>query len=72
MTNGLGKTKAGPNTLAGMSAVTAQSGNTLAQVTDGGSISGTVHIVTTDGAGYVQLYINPSSSNQPQTIHRSR
>jgi hypothetical protein len=49
--DGLGKTKAGPNTLAGMSAVMAQSGSTLPQVSDGGSISGTVHIVTTDGAG---------------------
>jgi hypothetical protein len=51
MTDGLGKTKAGANTLAGMSAVMAQSGTTLAQVSDGGSISGTMHIVTTDGAG---------------------
>ncbi|KUJ09957.1 uncharacterized protein LY89DRAFT_267150 [Mollisia scopiformis] len=51
MTDGLGKTKAGPNTLAGMSAVMAQSGTTLAQVSNGGSISGTMHIVTTDGAG---------------------
>lgn len=50
MTDGLGKTKAGPNTLAGMSAVVAQSGSTLAQVSSGGSISGTMHIVTTDGA----------------------
>jgi hypothetical protein len=51
MTDGLGKTKAGPNTLAGMTQVMALSGNTLAQVSDGGSISGTMHIVTTDGAG---------------------
>jgi hypothetical protein len=52
MTDGLGKTKAGgANTLAGMSAVIAQSGSTLPQVSQGGSISGTVHIVTTDGAG---------------------
>ncbi|KAE8444268.1 hypothetical protein EG329_000675 [Mollisiaceae sp. DMI_Dod_QoI] len=52
LTDGLGKTKAGPNTLAGMSAVIAQSGPTLAQVSSsGGSISGTMHIVTTDGAG---------------------
>jgi hypothetical protein len=51
MTDGLGKTKAGPNTLEGMSAVVAQSGSTVAQVSNGGSISGTMHIVTTDGAG---------------------
>jgi hypothetical protein len=52
MTDGLGKTEVGgANTLAGMSAVIAQSGSTLPQVSQGGSISGTVHIVTTDGAG---------------------
>ena len=50
-TDGLGKTKAGPNTLDGMSQVMALSGSTLPQVSSGGSISGTVHIVTTDGAG---------------------
>jgi hypothetical protein len=50
-TDGLGKTSAGPNTLAGMSAVMAQSGSTVAQVSSGGTLSGTVHIVTTDGAG---------------------
>jgi hypothetical protein len=49
--DGLGKTKAGPNTLADMTQVMALSGNTLAQVSQGGSISGTMHIVTTDGAG---------------------
>lgn len=53
LSNGLGKTEGGgANTLAGFSAVMAQSGSTLPQVSDGGSISGTIHIVTTDGAGY--------------------
>ncbi|CAL3969073.1 unnamed protein product, partial [Diplocarpon coronariae] len=52
MTDGLGKTKAGPNTLAGMDAVMAQSGDVLPQVSpNGGMLSGTLHIVTTDGAG---------------------
>jgi hypothetical protein len=52
-TNGLGKTTGGgKNTLAGMSAVVAQSGSTLPQVSSsGGTLSGTVHVVTTDGAG---------------------
>jgi hypothetical protein len=52
-TNGLGKTTGGgANTLAGMSAVVAQSGSTLPQVSSsGGTLSGTLHVVTTDGAG---------------------
>ncbi len=62
MTDGLGKTSAGPNTLAGMSAVTAQSGTTLAQVSDGGSLSGTVHIVTTDGAGPYTAVLDPTGT----------
>ncbi|RDW88467.1 hypothetical protein BP6252_00499 [Coleophoma cylindrospora] len=61
--DGLGKTKAGPNTLAGMSAVMAQSGNTLAQVSpNGGSLTGTVHIVTTDGAGPYSAIVDPTGT----------
>lgn len=51
-TDGLGKTSGnGPNTLDMMTQVMAASGSTLPQVSDGGSLSGTLHIVTTDGAG---------------------
>lgn len=60
--DGLGKTKAGPNTLAGMSAVMAQSGSTVAQVTPGGSISATMHIVTTDGAGPYTAILDPTGT----------
>jgi len=60
--DGLGKTKAGPNTLAGMSAVMAQSGTTLAQASPGGSLSGTVHIVTTDGAGPYTAIADPTGT----------
>ncbi|RDW57473.1 hypothetical protein BP6252_13733 [Coleophoma cylindrospora] len=61
--DGLGKTKVGPNTLAGMSAVMAQSGNTLAQVSpNGGSLTGTVHIVTTDGAGPYSAIVDPTGT----------
>lgn len=60
--DGLGKTKAGANTLAGMSAVMAQSGTTLPQVTPGGSLSGTVHIVTTDGAGPYTAICDPTGT----------
>ncbi|KAH6680587.1 hypothetical protein B0J14DRAFT_578956 [Halenospora varia] len=61
-TDGLGKTKAGANTLAGMSAVMAQSGSTLPQVSPGGSLSGTVHIVTTDGAGPYTAIVDPTGT----------
>lgn len=66
-TDGLGKTKAGPNTLAGMSAVMAQSGSTLPQVSNGGSISGTVHIVTTDGAGPYTAICDPTGTGSFST-----
>lgn len=65
--DGLGKTKAGPNTLAGMSAVVAQSGSTVAQVTPGGSISGTLHIVTTDGAGPYTAICDPTGTGSFST-----
>jgi hypothetical protein len=62
-TDGLGKTKAGANTLAGMSAVVAQSGSTFPQVSSsGGSISGAVHIVTTDGAGPYTAIVDPTGT----------
>ncbi|RFU30702.1 hypothetical protein B7463_g5597, partial [Scytalidium lignicola] len=62
-TDGLGKTKAGPNTLDGMSAVIAQSGSTLPQVSaSGGSISGTLHVVTTDGAGPYTAIVDPTGT----------
>lgn len=52
LSDGLGKTSGGgANTLSDLSTAMAMSGNTLPQVSDGGSISGTIHIVTTDGAG---------------------
>jgi len=61
-TDGLGKTKAGANTLAGMSAVVAQSGATLPQVSQGGTLSGTLHIVTTDGAGPYTAIVDPTGT----------
>ncbi|KAL1969772.1 hypothetical protein VTN77DRAFT_7281 [Rasamsonia byssochlamydoides] len=63
-TDGLGKTKAGgENTLDGISDVIAQSGSTFPQVSsDGGSVSGTYHIVTTDGAGPLSAIIEPTGT----------
>jgi hypothetical protein len=40
----------------------AQSGSTLPQVSNGGSISGTVHIVTTDGAGPYTAIVDPTGT----------
>jgi len=48
--------------MADMTQVMALSGNTLAQVSDGGSISGTVHIVTTDGAGPYTAIVDPTGT----------
>ncbi|EJT81240.1 hypothetical protein GGTG_01224 [Gaeumannomyces tritici R3-111a-1] len=51
-TDGLGRTnKNGRNTVDMIDLAMAQSGNALPQVSDGGSIQGVFHIVTTDGAG---------------------
>ncbi|TVY91782.1 hypothetical protein LAWI1_G001420 [Lachnellula willkommii] len=61
-TDGLGKTKAGPNTMADMTAVMAASGSTLPQVSPGGSLNGTVHIVTTDGAGPYTAIVDPTGT----------
>jgi len=66
-TDGLGKTKAGPNTMADMTAVMAASGSTLPQVSDGGSIAGTVHIVTTDGAGPYTAICDPTGTGSFST-----
>lgn len=62
-TDGLGKTNGqGKNTVAMVADTMAQSGSTLPQVTDGGMITGTFHIVTTDGAGPVSAMIDPTGT----------
>ncbi|RDW57602.1 hypothetical protein BP6252_13684 [Coleophoma cylindrospora] len=68
-TDGLGKTTGGgQNTLAKMAAVMAQSGSTLPQVSaSGGSISGTIHIVTTDGAGPYTAIVDPTGTGSFST-----
>jgi hypothetical protein len=45
-----------------MSAVVAQSGSTLPQVSQGGSLSGTLHVVTTDGAGPYTAIVDPTGT----------
>jgi hypothetical protein len=45
-----------------MTAVMAASGSTLPQVSSGGSLTGTVHIVTTDGAGPYTAIVDPTGT----------
>lgn len=45
----------------------ALSGSTLPQVTPGGSLSGTLHIVTSDGAGPYKAMINTDGTGQSWT-----
>ncbi|KAH6648406.1 hypothetical protein BKA67DRAFT_363282 [Truncatella angustata] len=63
-TDGLGKTNGnGKNTVAMVKMAMAQSGDTLPQVSStGGSISGTYHIVTTDGAGPIKAVLDPTGT----------
>ncbi len=52
----------------------ALSGSTLPQVSDGGSISGVFHIVTTDGAGPIKAVLDPTGTGKfangtmPETV----
>lgn len=52
---------------AGTKAAMAQSGTTLPQITPGGSVSGTLHIVTSDGAGPYKAMINSDGTGQTWT-----
>lgn len=63
-TDGLGKTNAGgKNQVDDVAGTMAQSGSTLPQVSSsGGTITGTFHIVTTDGAGPVSAMIDSSAT----------
>lgn len=45
-----------------LTAAMAQSGSTLPQVSDGGSLTGTLHVVTTDGAGPYQAIVDPTGT----------
>ena len=65
-TNGLGHTEGqGKNKLSMLTEAMALSGSTLPQVSaNGGSISGTFHIVTTDGAGPLKAIIDPTAKGK--------
>ncbi|KAK3392919.1 hypothetical protein B0H63DRAFT_443209 [Podospora didyma] len=63
--DGLGRTmKNGKNKVAMLTSAMAQSGATLPQVSDGGSLSGVFHIVTTDGAGPIQAVLDPTGTGK--------
>ena len=48
-----------------MSAAVAQSGSTVPQVSaSGGSLSGTLHVVTTDGAGPYTAIVDPTGTGE--------
>lgn len=65
-TDGLGKTTGSGKNKVGMVVQSmALSGDTLPQVSaNGGSISGIVHIITTDGAGPFKAIIDPSATGK--------
>ncbi|KAJ0335702.1 hypothetical protein COL922a_008871 [Colletotrichum nupharicola] len=64
MTDGLGRTTGnGKVRVADIDAANAMSGGTLPQVSStGGSISGTFHVVTTDGAGPLRAVLDPTGT----------
>ncbi|KAF4827395.1 hypothetical protein CGCTS75_v008333 [Colletotrichum tropicale] len=64
MTDGLGRTTGnGRVQVADIDAANAMSGGTLPQVSStGGSISGTFHVVTTDGAGPIEAVLDPTGT----------
>lgn len=64
--DGLGRTTGqGPNTLAMLTQSMAQSGDTLPQIpASGGTLSGTYHIVTTDGAGPITAVLDTTGTGK--------
>ncbi|KAK3902470.1 cell surface protein [Staphylotrichum tortipilum] len=62
-TRGLGRTTgSGKNTLGMLVQAMALSGSVLPQLTPGGNLSGTFHVVTADGAGPIQAVLDPSAT----------
>ncbi|KAK3311115.1 uncharacterized protein B0T15DRAFT_388005 [Chaetomium strumarium] len=68
LSDGLGKTTgSGKNTISMVVEAMSLSGTTLPQITAGGNISGTFHIVTTDGAGPIQAVLDPTATGKFST-----
>ena len=62
---------AGNNQLADLADTMSLSGNTLAQVSSGGSVSGTYHVVTDDGCGPLEALIDTSASAKWSTAAKA-
>ncbi|KAK4240325.1 hypothetical protein C8A03DRAFT_31551 [Achaetomium macrosporum] len=68
LSDGLGKTTgSGKNSISMVVEAMSLSGTTLPQITAGGNISGTFHIVTTDGAGPIQAVLDPTATGKFST-----
>lgn len=67
--NDLGYTEdgTGNNQLSDLAEAMALSGSTLPQVSSGGSLNGTFHIVTTDGAGPLEALVDESATGKWST-----
>jgi len=64
-TDGLGRTTgSGKNTVDMVKSAMALSGDTLPQVSPGGSLSGVFHIVTTDGAGPISAVVDSTATGK--------
>jgi len=64
-TDGLGRTTgSGKNKVNMLSQAMALSGDTLPQVSPGGSLSGVFHIVTTDGAGPISAVVDSTATGK--------
>ncbi|CAN8095884.1 unnamed protein product [Discula destructiva] len=61
----------GNNQLTDLVDAMALSGNTLAQVSSGGSVSGTYHVVTDDGCGPLEALIDDSASAKWSTAAKA-
>jgi len=59
--------EAGNNQLTDLAASMALSGSTLPQVSSGGSVNGTYHIVTSDGAGPIQVLVDETATGKWST-----
>ncbi|KAJ9148996.1 Cell surface protein [Pleurostoma richardsiae] len=59
--------EAGNNQLTDLASAMAQSGSTLPQVSSGGSVSGTYHVVTDDGYGPLQALVDESATGKWST-----
>ncbi|KAK4034063.1 hypothetical protein C8A01DRAFT_49482 [Parachaetomium inaequale] len=65
LTDGLGKTTgSGKNSIAMLIQAMHLSGTTLPQITSGGNLTGTFHVVTADGAGPIQAVLDPTATGR--------